>query len=498
MLAASLLLVGGCARPRLPEAPPAPPRLTLTHQVQSKLIEDAREHLEQGRFRVAARLLRNLIGSHPDSPFHLDMRWALAQAHVAADDLPAALDEYRRIIRAARGGVSDTRNYADKAERRIALLRHKLKPVRGGSRSLNLIQISPGRLPPRADLPKWMESLRQSGITTLILEVGTESVPPPSSEHVASPDGNGQPPAPAGVYFRTNRATVIDDSIERVIPLAHRYGLAVFGAVTLRQMNWLEPSVGWADRMYDPGERRLRRSAALDLFHPGFQDYLTGLLTDLADTGIDGLVFRADAPMGPTDGFSPFALDQFGNSFGIQLDPSELFAARISRRWHGPSDYAPAFWRWTGWKARERLKIMDRLRQAMRQRAPKLEFAIEVHPEAVHRPIEALVWYSEDLLEAKHAMFDYVLVRTDKPWSTHTMTAPEPGDPNASPSEQAEAGLVTRLIAVMGDPGRVWVTTPLPTNDLATVSRDLNPQADRASFAQGIGLLYMKRVPSVP
>ena len=95
-------------------------------------------------------------------------------------------------------------------------------------------------------------------------------------------------------------------------------------------------------------------------------------------------------------------------------------------------------------------------------------------------------------------MFDYVLVRTDKPWSTHTLTAHEPGDPIASPTEQAEAGLVTRLIEVMGDPARVWVTKPLPTNDLATVSHDLNPQADRASIAQGIGLLYMKPVPSVP
>ncbi len=327
-------------------------------------------------------------------------------------------------------------------------------------------------------------------MTTLVLEMGSRS-------SGASPQGRGQPPAPAGVYFRTNRATVIDDAIDRLIPLAHQHGLAVHAVVTLRQMDWLKPALGWADRTYDPVERQFRRSAELDLFHPGFQVYLTRLLTDLAETGIDGLVFRADAPMGPTQGFSPYALDRFQDSFGIQLDPSELFPVASGTQSVRPQ-YPSEFWRWAGWKARERLKVMERLAQAMRRQSPKLKFAIEVHPEAIHDPVEALVWYGEDLLEVKHGGFDYVIVRTDKPLATHTLDGGEPGTPTASARDQAGAGLMTRLIEVVGDPKRVWVTKPLLSANLTAISYELDPQGDRAGLAKGIGLLYMKRVAPVP
>ena len=511
-LLVSLLLVDGCARPTLPEPPSTPPRLSLSHQAQSRLLKDAREHLEQDRPRTAARLLRNLIDSHPNSPILLDVRWTLAQAYEASEDMHAAVDEYRSIVRAAPASSSDQRPYAEKAERRRAVLEPGLEPGLGLSKNLNLIQISPAHLPPYADRSAWLKSLGQAGITTLVVDIGTKSPPLPGSTHGtsgASLEDNEQPPTPAGVYFRTKWATVIDDSIDQVTPVAHEHGLAVYAAVTLRRMNWLEPPGGWADRTYDPAERQVRRSNLLDLFHPGFQEYLTGLLTDLADTGIDGLVFRADAPMGPTHGFSPFALDRFADGFGIHLDPASLFPAADQKqcappnsktaRWcQMPSDYPPEFWRWTGWKARERLKVMDRLRQAMRQHSPKLKFAIEVHPEAIHHPVEALVWYSEDLLEAKRARFDYVIARTDKPFTTHTLKATEPGSSIGSATDQTGAGLVTRLIELMGGPEHVWVTKPLPTNDLRTISHDLNPQADRATLENGIGLLYMKRVPPVP
>ena len=173
------------------------------------------------------------------------MRLALAQAHEESGDLHAAVEQYRRVIRTSRRtsrlDASDGGNAAKEAARRLAALGPTPEAVRAGSESLTALQISPGHLPPRTEIPQWLRSLRQTGMTTLVLEMGSRS-------SGASPQGRGQPPAPAGVYFRTNRATVIDDAIDRLIPLAHQHGLAVHVVVTLRQMDWLKPALGWADR----------------------------------------------------------------------------------------------------------------------------------------------------------------------------------------------------------------------------------------------------------
>ena len=57
--------------------------------------------------------------------------------------------------------------------------------------------------------------------------------------------------------------------------------------------------------------------------------------------------------------------------------------------------YPPEFWRWVGWKARERTKILERLGRAMRLHATNLQLALEVHQEAVTDPRAALVYYGK-------------------------------------------------------------------------------------------------------
>ena len=44
-----------------------------------------------------------------------------------------------------------------------------------------------------------------------------------------------------------------------------------------------------------------------------------------AVTGVDGVLFRADAPLGPTDGLSAYGLRGFERDFDIKLDPRKLF-----------------------------------------------------------------------------------------------------------------------------------------------------------------------------
>jgi hypothetical protein len=270
---------------------------------------------------------------------------------------------------------------------------------------------------------------------------------------------------------------LIQDFIGQAVPVAHRHGLSVFGAITLRRMSWLESRHEWADWFYDSVKRRLKPSSNLDLLNPAFQEYLTGFLTDLADTGIDGVLFRADAPMGPTDGLSSYGLAGFERDFGGTLDPGKL----LPRTDHGTSvsrqEHPPEFWRWMGWKARETLKVMDQLRRAMRQHSPRLQFALEVHPKTVTAPAEALMQYGEDLLEAKRSRFDFYLISVQ-----HAVT------PN----------IVERLIELLGGADRICVTAPLPEGHLAQLGDRLHPRTDRDSLAKDIGVMYVKTPAPIP
>lgn len=297
--------------------------------------------------------------------------------------------------------------------------------------------------------------------------------------------------AHAGLYFRSGWAEIIRDVFSDLIPAAHRQGLSVFARVSLRRMNWVDPTLGWMDRSYDPLRRQILLSPYLDLFHPGFQEYLVGLLTDLAGTGIDGVLFQNDAPIGPKDGFTSYAMQGFEHTFKIRVDPSKLFDLAPpgntagSREAHNPDrhrhTYPPEFWRWAGWKAREQIRIMDRLKRAMQIRAPALQFALEIHPEAITDPVAALIQYGEDVLEAKR-VFTFILTKAVLSLTSHQAGA-------ARTDETTE--LVNRMKEFIGEVARVWIERPIPGNNGDRPMERIRLAVDCEETPSGIGLIYM-------
>jgi hypothetical protein len=284
------------------------------------------------------------------------------------------------------------------------------------------------------------------------------------------------------VYFRTGWAETARDVFGELVSVAHRHGLSVFAAVSLRRMNWVDPSLGWVDRSYDTARLQLRLSPYLDIFHPAFQEYLMGLLMDLVDTGINGVLFRNDAPLGPTDGFSVFALHGFERDFQIKPDPAKLSPvsvfglaatrgdARVDQVGAGNS---PEFWQWTGWKAREAIKIMAKLKRAMQAHAPGLQFGLEVHSEAVSDPLLALVQYAEDLLEAKRSGFQYFLVYPKA--QDHPISAP----------------LIERMGQLIGDTERIWIPIVVQGGDLRHPESWLSPTRIQDPIEKSVGLIYI-------
>ena len=336
------------------------------------------------------------------------------------------------------------------------------------------LMVAPQDVPPVQELEQWIQRLLQGGITTVLLDIGTSTEPNRIAAEAAR--------RATGIYFTSQWARTIRDLFGELIPLAHQQGLSVFAAVSPRRINWVDPSLAWLDRSYDPVHRQLRLSPYMDLFHPAFQEYLVGLLTDLVDTGVNGILFRNDAPVGAYDGFSVFAVQAFERDFHTRLDPAQLFTPAKSAGQSATSGEMaqplPAeFWHWAGWKAREQMKILGRFSRAIRLRGNTVHLALEVHREAVTDPRAALVRYGEDLLEAKRR-FPYFLLRPSSPAAS-------------SGANGSQTSIVLeQMKGLVGRADRIWTTIPILTDGVGPLG--ISAGADRAELGADIGLIYQR------
>jgi hypothetical protein len=455
-----MLFVAGCAKPPAAHGPPlmlAP--ADPAGEVQTRLLQDARAQFAEGRYETATRLLRRLIDRYPRSPVLLDARWWLARSYEQTGELEAALDQYRLVAWSA-----GDPGLARQAAGRIAELEPLAATLSRSNRTAILIPIV--RLPSDPNLEGWLRNLARSGITTVVLELD-----------------------------RNRDADV--QATGRLTSPAHRLGLSVFAGISPRRMMAQKQDPAWHDIAYDPIQRQLRPSESLDLFHPSVQQDLVDLSSALAAAGVDGILFRADAP-GPLEGFGLSAMQAFERDFSAKLEPGRLYAAS-DQHVPFPNDQAPArqdaanqpvfqaytpeFWRWAGWKSRETPKVLDRIRRTVQARWPALRFMLEVHPETVTDPVQALIRYSEDLLEAKQRRFNsYLFGMSDDPSRTFS----------------SHPGLLSRAVEVIGEANRVWIAIPLPAGELDRVAERVRPDVDRASLPRGIGVMYGPESGSVP
>jgi len=474
-LLVSILLWAGCSAPKV--APthgpvratgPADPAI----EIQSRLLQEAKLSLSQGRHETARLLLQRLLAAHPKSPSLPEAHWWLARSYEQTGEIQQALTQYRHMIRAApEGGL------ALQAQKRIAELEQALAAILGGGAGRIAILIPARLMPPSQTLETWVRELVEAGVTTLVVEAGTtQAWKQPQGEDGPS---RSQGARQAGVYFHTHWAPMVRDVVGQLIPVAHRHGLRVYSAVALWRMSWLEPHLGWTEQAYDRTKQQLVASEKLDLLHPAFQEYLIGLLTDLAAGGVDGVLFLADVHLESTatPGFSPYGLRAFERDFGVKLDPETLVtSANAVIPVESQRDSAPELWQWVGWRARETLKVIDRLRHALRKQSPGIQVALEVHPEAVTDPTRALVRLNEDFLEAKRLRFDAYVI----------------GGPLSvgSGDEERVNGVVKRAVELLGGAGRIWVTVPLSGKDIARELAAFKLEADRSLIGTGTGVIY--------
>ena len=289
-------------------------------EVIAAILQAGRQAAAQGQFERAINLFRRVQEGYPTAPERSVATMLLAQTLERRRDIASALNEYRRLV-----AEFPQSPQAVLARAKIADLERQLPVARPPGMQLLGMYVEPEGLASLDE--REFNRVRQSGTNTVVVGV---------TQHRPK----------AGVYFKTDWAPVLQDRLAAVVGAVHQQSLQIWAALSVRRMDWVDPALEWADWRYDPGTRRLDPADTLDLLHPALPDYLVGLITDLAATGIDGLLLLADPPSAANEGFSPHALRRYEREVGQALDPRMLWLRQGQDQ---TFTYAPEFWRWVGY-----------------------------------------------------------------------------------------------------------------------------------------------------
>jgi tetratricopeptide (TPR) repeat protein len=349
-----------------------------SHEVIAGILQAGRQAAAQGQFDRAINLFRRVQEGYPSAPERPEATVLLAQTLERNQEIAAALTEYRRLV-----AEYPQSPQAVLARAKIPDLERQLPVVRPPGVQLLGTYVGSEELESLDE--RELNRLRQSGTNTVVVGVAGK----------------------AGVYFKTDWAPVIQDRLAAVVGPAHRQSLQVWAAVSVRRMDWVDPALEWADWRYNTSTSRLEPVETLDLLHPALRDYLVGFFTDLAATGIDGMLLLADPPSAANEGFSPHALRRYERDVGQALDPGRLL---LTKGRDQSLTYTPEFWRWVGWKQREHTKVVEGVMGAVRTSYPALKVAVEVHPETITSPQRALASYAEDLFDLRRYRYDYIAI----------------------------------------------------------------------------------------
>ena len=151
----------------------------------------------------------------------------------------------------------------------------------------------------------------------------------------------------------------------------------------------------------------------------------------------------------------------------------------------GKLSYPDVFWKWAGWKSRERLRVMNGFMQSLRSRYPHLQFGIEIHPESLTNPVYALAMFSEDWVETAQAFFDFFVARAKDSGALRLYSNFASG--GRVQSQLVSRSLVKQMVDYLGDPQRVWVIHRNSSISLGYESRGIDYENKHLAWPKGVG-----------
>jgi tetratricopeptide (TPR) repeat protein len=444
-------------------------------QIHDRLFQDAQHHFQARDFPQAIQALQRLLALNPQAELEREGHWWLGQSYDQLEDWKSAQGEYRLLASAPIGQRYQSNSLQRLHENQGLLEQRELPPKHTQAIRFALHQL------PRADgFDQGITKMKQDGATTLLIDLGCKRVPLPH----ASAKGSEAIPG----------IEELQSLLRLYAERSHHAGLLLYVGVNLRCLGHWAPSTHqvWRDHMYQLDTGRVILTQHFDLFHPAYQEFLARFLSRLCKEEVDGLVLLNDHPLGLFEGVTPIGVKRFEKQFGVAFDPSRIFYQGFdplgtAKNTQGLSRTKDSlFWRWAGWKARERLTVLELVVDRLRSQYPSVQFGLELHPHGLTDPVGALVTYAEDSMDAAGRSFSFFFVRPEiDRRSTFTEQAVI-----AKLRRISTKAVLDRLLPVVDDPRRVWVSMP------ATGGQRLRPQAavgdvsPLQEFPSGIGVVH--------
>jgi len=450
-------------------------------KIHDRLFQEARHHFQAREFPQAIRELSRLLGLNPHADLEREGHWWLGQSYDQVEDWESAQREYRVLASAPAG-----RRYQSQSTQRLKEIQGVLEQRLLPPKDSQAIRFALNQLPGAESFEQGISKMKRDGVTILLIDLGCQRT-------VLSPSSLPNPEAKLPEFAQLQR--VLRDYAKR----SHRVGLLMYIGVNLRCLGHWAPSQHqeWRDQMYQVDTKTLNRTEWFDLFHPAYQEFLTRSLARFFQEGVDGLVFLNDHPLGPYDGLTRIGVKRFEKQFGVTFEPSMVFQkgfdpSRITKKSSGLATSIDSgvndslYWRWAGWKARKRLTLLEAMVDRLRMQYPSAQFGLELHPHGLTDPVGALVQYAEDAMDAAGRSFSFFFVRPEI-------------DRRSSFTEKAvlaklrrisTKAVLDRLLPVVNDPRRVWVSLP------AQGGKRLRPQGTSSEasplqdFPSGIGVVH--------
>ena len=447
-------------------------------RIHDRLLSEAQQSFQKSDYPQAIRGLTRLLGLNPEASLKREGHWLLGQSYDQVKDWDAAIKEYG-ILASAPSGES----YQSDSTRRLKEIQELLEKKKSPPLATQAIRFALHQLPAADGFDQGIKKMRQDGATTLLIDLGCERI---DLNQTAVP--NIQSPS----AIRQLQVLLRDYAMR-----SHRAGLLLYIGVNLRCLGNWAPSKheAWRDRTYQVNSGLLKFGKQFDLFHPAYQEFLARILSRLCKEEIDGVVLLNDHPLGLFDGVTRVGIKRFEKQFSQDFSPSRVFYEGFdplgdSNRTQNFSSATKSkdslFWRWAGWKARERLTVLEALVNRLRSKFSSVQFGLELHPHGLTDPVGALVTYAEDAMDAAGRSFSFFFIRPEiDRRSTFTEQAVV-----AKLRRISTKAVLDRLLPVVDDPRRVWVSMPAKSGQRLRPKKASVEASPLHDFPSGIGVVH--------
>ena len=443
----------------------------LQLRAQERIFRKAEAEFTQGHYDQAIRLLQHFFGIHSRSPLGGEARWLLARSYKNNGDLQSALEQYKVIARGLPPGKNKQETLG-----RIAELELNVGGRNTDGGRLHAVRISLSHYASIRDIESTLKRIARHDVESVLIDFGCRS----QLKHKVRVE--------VGDRSVGSTHALIYDRLPSYIAQIHDQKLRAFVGINLRCLgDWAPKSnAAWVDQAYDPVTQRVHSSHHFDLFNPQYQEFLGRFLMKFVTSDVDGIVFLADLPIGAYDGLTSHSGRSFHEAFQVRLNPQTLFLnghagrnPKLSSVEHqlktSTISPSPQFWRWAGWKTRQRLAVLQHLIEQVHQQKAEFQFGLEVHPDSLENPLRALATYSEDILEANQKSFAFFFVNLQPDHDSQSKQSQF----DTKKSVHRSRKLVDRMVVITKDSSKVWVNVPLQAKK--------NPTG--AVWSGGLGLL---------